>query len=147
MRNIEFRAWQKSRQIMWYAADMTKSDTITFDGRYIEHELTDTLYGGDIRYADRTDDFELLQFTGAYDVDKKKIFEEDIVHAWGGEYAQGYWEFDYICIVKWMGMGFDLVRIKDGVGLGWGFADSFEHIQVLGNTRQNSELLQNGVDA
>lgn len=72
----------------------------------------------------------LGQFTGLTDKNGKKIFEGDIVHCWGGEYAFGFWEhkntFAFTDISDYMQMG----------ELG-----ESEFVEVIGNIHDIPELL------
>lgn len=85
----------------------------------------------------------LGQYTGLKDENSKKIYKGDIARAYGGEYCHGHYEYDSKCIVKWQSCGFDMVTVKEGYGIGWGFCDNPEHIEVIGNFYENPELLEN----
>ena len=68
------------------------------------------------------------QYTGLKDKNGKEIYEGDILHLWGGEYCQGYYEFNQIFTVK---------DLSDSFYLG-----ECENIEVLGNIYENPELLK-----
>ena len=67
-------------------------------------------------------------FIGINDNDGAEIYEGYIVHLWGGEHFQGYWEYDQLYIVKDM---YDIF-----------FLGECEHIKVMGNVFQNPELAE-----
>ena len=69
------------------------------------------------------------QFTGLKDKNGKDIYEGDIVHYWGGEYYQGYWEFNRTVVIKDM--------IDDCFMMG-----EYEFLEVIGNIYENPELLE-----
>ena len=73
------------------------------------------------------------QYTSLTDKNGKKIFEGDIVHCWGGEYACGFWEhnntFAFTDISNYMQMG----ELSES-----------EFIEVIGNIHDNPELLKGG---
>lgn len=69
------------------------------------------------------------QFTGLKDKNGKDIYEGDIVHYWGGEYCQGYWEFNRTVVIKDM--------IDDCFMMG-----EYEFLEVIGNIYENPELLE-----
>ena len=67
------------------------------------------------------------QYTGLKDKNGKEIYEGDILHLWGGEYCQGYYEFNQKFIVK------DLSDLF--------FLGECENIEILGNVYDNPELV------
>lgn len=83
------------------------------------------------------------QYTGLKDIHENEIYEGDLVRSYGGESYQGVWEHDEICLVEWVGNGFDLVS-KDGSGNGWGFVDCGENVHIIGNIYENQNMFKKG---
>ncbi len=79
-------------------------------------------------YIDEVDPETVGQFTGLHDKNGKEIYEGDIVRCWGGEYCQGYWEFDKTFVIK--NTSYDIIMLEES-----------EHIEVIGNIYENPELL------
>lgn len=108
--------------------------------RVVELEFPD---GGCLPFGDidwNTDLVRYLQFTGLKDRNGEDIYEGDIVNALGGEYHEGCREYDVTGEIKWAGNGFDIMC--GTTGMGWGFADGFDSIEIIGNVFENPELLE-----
>lgn len=67
------------------------------------------------------------QYTGLRDKNGREIYEGDIVHCWGGEYCQGFWEHNKTITIK------DLIYDCFMIG-------EYEFIEVIGNVWENPEL-------
>ena len=121
MREIKFRAWFKAKQeiISWKQLSLEFKDGFTTIWIPKNKSIED---------AYDLDDIELMQYTGLKDKNGKEIYEGDILHLWGGEYCQGYYEFNQIFTVK---------DLSDSFYLG-----ECENIEVLGNIHDNPELLE-----
>ena len=132
MREIKIRAWDERKK------EFNKGPVaISNDGVL---KMTDS--GGWI-------DTSLIahQFIGHKDENGAEIYEGDIVNCKGGEFCQGFWEFQKKCIVKWQKLGFDLFDLVDAESnyvIGHGFFDIFEHFEVMGNKYENPELMEYG---
>lgn len=111
-REIKFRAWDKGNQQMIYALPIG------------------TLPSGELLL--RWDDKHLMEFTGLKDINKKDIYEGDIIKYVGNfkgdifispvEFTGGC--FSPVCEIGFMG---DIIENK---------------VEIIGNIYENSELLK-----
>jgi len=83
-------------------------------------------YGDHYQYFD-VDLATVGQYTGLKDKNGKEIYEGDVVRLFGGEYCQGYYEYDQTIVVK---SAYDIVAMEES-----------ENVQLLGNIWDNPELL------
>lgn len=118
MREIKFRIWWKN--------PFGKHEFVGSHSQGINFDLSSgQIYCNGINV---TTYFELQEFTGIKDIDGKNIYEGDIVRCWGGEYCQGYWEYDVIELVK-------DIRWSESLYSG-------ENFKIIGNIYENPELLE-----
>lgn len=78
------------------------------------------------------DEIELMQSTGLKDKNGVEIYEGDIVHLWGGEYAQGFYEYDEKNAIE--NLIIDGFFIMEYLQTG--------NVEVIGNIYENPELLK-----
>lgn len=126
MRQIKFKAYIKeSKEIVDVAEINFKNKTI---GVAIQGEGYLKIYN--------FNEIELLEYTEIKDDKGQELYKNDIVRCYGGEFCQGYWEYDGIYVIKKRSNNFDLIN-KNGYGRGWGFYDGDEYIIKIGNTYDN----------
>jgi len=120
MREIKFRAWDTTKQMM------TGSPfALTNNCEYPWMLVRDYANGG--WKGEATSRFIPMQFTGLKDKNGKEIYEGDI------------FEFDYPMEVLW-DMGSWVVKTKKGSSLLFGYTTEGE---IIGNIYENPELLDN----
>ena len=113
MREIKFRVWDKDNKC-WYHSP----------------QLVIRPYSGKVNDGATTPNIGLMQYTGLKDKNGKEIYEGDIIHCWGGEYYQGYWEYNQKFVVEfgWTQSMWEMLHV--------------ENIEVIGNIHDNPELLE-----
>lgn len=123
MRDIKFRAWDIQRHEFLSGGEVFIAIQ---PGRRPQNTIYLDIIKDPDKYKDR---FVLQQCTGLKDKNGKEIYEGDIVHCWGGEHCQGYWEHDSKIVINNM--------INDCFMMG-----EHEFFEVIGNIYENPELLQ-----
>ena len=106
MRGIKFRAWDKERQ-----------EIIKWD-EYLKDEFTGDYF--------EDDDLVIMQYTGLKDKNGVEIYEGDLVRCWGGEYNQGFWEFNEKIMVDSITNPFTILSLTEA-----------ENTEIIGNVYEN----------
>ena len=126
MREIKFRSWDTYNKEMLEVQELNYADS--YNGQPM---IRTTMYND---YFD-TEDMILMQYTGLKDKNGVEIYEGDIVRILGGEYEQGFYEWDEkVCIKDFIYDGFNLMMTVNQIGN--------EALEVIGNTYDNPELLE-----
>jgi uncharacterized phage protein (TIGR01671 family) len=133
MREIKFRIWDKKYRTF----DFNASPEL-FISTYGEvYEKDERSYGMQtyIEY-NKSDFYELSQYTGLKDKNGKEIYEGDILKGHYYEYGK---KRRFIGKVVYGSHGFWLVGVKQYMGMRQDFYSQYE---VLGNSFENPELLE-----
>lgn len=121
MREIKFRAWNRTDKIMEYGVD------INLNGEVIEYD-----YG----YYAGSYDYPVMQYTGLKDMDDKEIYEGDVVLTNFGEKVVVRYSCSHAGYIPF---------VNDG-GCGCCSDDHTrcipKYIKVIGNIYENPELLE-----
>jgi len=138
MREIKFRAWHKKQKKMVIVL------AITFSTNYLHYAYDNTwnLKYGKSYWSDISN-FEIMQFTGLYDIHGKEIYEGDIVRykvATGVDRQEK--RFDYkIGFVEFRDGAFYPRPLEDTCGDIW-YDFYVWDLEVIGNIYENPELLE-----
>jgi uncharacterized phage protein (TIGR01671 family) len=153
MREIKFRAWDKTRQIMFVPIGYSYIDgyltCISEAKRTMQNDVTEhldeTWYEDyrEPRYSDGKSEIILMQYTGLKDKNGKEIYEGDIVQSidWGQPKRaramvifEGY---EWKTVPKNRGSHKTAYDLWSQV---WGKEGEF--VEVIGNIHENPELLE-----
>ena len=127
MREIKFRAWDNNKETLCNITDINFSD----------YSANGVCFGEWSEFSVNN----LMQYTGLKDKNGIDIYEGDICRCYGGEYFQGYYEYNGVYEVKYSGNSFDM--IQNNCGLCWGMSNATDYIEVIGNIYNHRFLLDN----
>lgn len=138
MRDVKFRAWGIKSKVMVDVAEL-----LWTVGGLRAHGAGCYIEGG-YRDGDEVEDNNiiLMQYTGLKDKNGKEIYEGDIVYyetAAEDDAAQGYGPQ---ALVEWLDKKASFVAMDSGDNL----LGIHQHLEVIGNTYENPELLNTPSD-
>ncbi len=139
MRDIKFRAWNKSKGVMAIVAHISNLLTV---GEYIDVRMNEPDAVTNIEEEWNEGEYILMQFTGLLDKKGKEIYEGDIVsYTW--EEDMGQWNKNHAmkATVEW-------AESKAGFAPFYRFDDyecRISTVEVIGNIHSNPELLKDKV--
>lgn len=151
-RTIKFRAWIRDAKKMVYDDDQDEFLTyqngkwwVDFESAYPNHEL---VAGEDheIPNWEQTEDIDLMQFTGLSDKNGKEIYEWDVFPSAKGNWVVKFGAWDYWTgknltpMYGWYGECQTLEGKSHGQ-LPLTHISTGEHVEVIGNIYENTELL------
>lgn len=130
MREIKFRAWDKSRNVMLDRI----ADEFVFNDLGLKY-----IFDGAQKRFD-FENFELMQSTGLKDKNSKEIYEGDLLRYTDKKLWQGSWE------VVWSSRSWDIIPHPDTGGydsdtIGDLLDSELGIFRVIGNIYENPELL------
>lgn len=145
-RVIKFRAWDSEIEEMWYSDNNNGQEYCDFiiphDGNpYFKYGVYRPYQaGGEVIDAIADETFEpdakdIMQFTGLFDVNKKEVFEGDVLR-----YQHSPESKEYICEVSY-NPEFASFWLKSSTDSGFAFLGHQQVIEIIGNVFSNPELL------
>jgi len=152
VREIKFRAWDKTSKSMIYQEDGKEGIEFNFGGgragvivwNYKPHLINGECVDDYEPY--HIEDFELMQYTGLKDKNGKEIYEGDICEI---QYYHDPKIPNEITVCKYITehSGFSLLNKKGGIfsccfKTGGNFGDK-NAVEIIGNIYENPELLKN----
>ena len=133
-RELRFRAWHKINKTMGDVASLTREWQTEYT--LIKYE------GKDLVTAYKTNELEIIQYTGLKDKNGKKIYEGDILEIDGGgsETSKGEVSFKDGCFI----FKADWINVYKGnyPELKAYTDKSFCEVEIIGNIYQNPDLLK-----
>ena len=132
-REIKFRIYDKATKQIIYNPELEFVNLT--GGGYIKRFLLPPDYF--IVRAKEEEEFDIMQFTGCYDRNKKEIYEGDIFKCKSGNiYEVIFWSCGFwLSPINQCYEGYELQLLHDQNALG----------EVIGNKFENNELLEEGI--
>ena len=132
MREIKFRAWDKSSKVIREVSNINWFDELVY--------LDEKTSGEGVRRS--LDDVDLMQFTGLLDKNGIEIYEGDILRC-----SRDYWDKTRNLVVEWHTDCWSLLNTDDPVGSEVMNHNSSFNVpeyerEVIGNIYENPELLE-----
>lgn len=141
MREIKFRCWDKTARKMRQVIEIVFNAGMYYDPNDNTVKLIwvkghDIINNKDIALErEHKNEYILMQYTGLKDKNGKEIYEGDIVQILGGEYEQGFYEWDEKVQIKDLIYdGFNLMMTISQIGN--------QAIEIIGNIYENPELFE-----
>ena len=121
MREIKFRAWDKTKNEMFGVISLGKNEIV------LSRDKQDIRWGSD----DSLDDYEIMQFTGLKDKNGKEIYEGDIVHYF-------FMGKEWIEPILWQ-----MINSMENSFSGFRIHGCWANCEIIGTIYENPELLKN----
>lgn len=124
MRELKFRAWEKSSKTMVY--DVQEAGRKWIIGESACESFQEVLDSWE---------YEVMQFTGLYDRNGREIYEGDVLKN----------DYGDLWVVVWNGTGFRLALFGDSKGIYSANEYYFSSCEVIGNIFQDGDLLDSEI--
>lgn len=136
---FKFRAWDKTKKIMYPTTSMWDDPYIRFDGQVIHYRFS--AMGGEGRTEDKTREWEVLQCTGLKDKHGTEIYEGDILNVCNGSINGMPWMDKPYAVYYRLNKGWNMCMFcwdKEGNSQ----MNSTHWCEVIGNIYENPNILK-----